>query len=92
MTGEKATADPASVGKLERALRTLSACSRVLVSASREEELLEELCRVIVEEAGYRLAWIGFAEDDEYGSVVPKAQAGFEEGYPDPAHCHATRP
>jgi sigma-B regulation protein RsbU (phosphoserine phosphatase) len=35
----------------------------------------------VVEEAGYRLCWVGRAESDEAKSVLPIAQAGFEEGY-----------
>jgi signal transduction histidine kinase len=36
---------------------------------------------MIVDAGGDRLAWIGFAQEDETKSVRPVAQAGFEEGY-----------
>ena len=64
-----------------RALKALSQCNHVLVHAAREPELLAEICQIIVETAGYRLAWVGFAEQDEHKTVRPVAQAGFEEGY-----------
>ena len=38
-------------------------------------------CQIIVEEAGYRLCWVGYAEQDAARTVRPIAQAGFEEGY-----------
>jgi signal transduction histidine kinase len=34
-----------------------------------------------VEVGGYRLTWVGFAEQDEEKTVHPVAQVGFEEGY-----------
>ena len=71
-------------GKLQRvyrALRTLSACNQALVRAQDESSLVAELCRILVDHGGYRMAWIGFAEQDEAKSVRPVAQAGLEENY-----------
>ena len=64
-----------------RALTTLGRCNQVLVHATSESELLNDVCRIIVYEAGYRLAWVGYAEDDAEKSVRPVAYAGFESGY-----------
>ena len=66
---------------LNRALRMTWECSRALLAAKDESELLSEVCRIAVEVAGYRLAWAGFAEDDPGKSVRPVAQFGFEDGY-----------
>ncbi|MDK3155443.1 PAS domain S-box protein [Kamptonema cortianum] len=44
-----------------RALKTLSECNQILVRATAEAELLHDICQVILETGGYRLAWIGFA-------------------------------
>lgn len=66
-----------------RALRVIRSFARALVRAADEQALLSELCRTVVHEAGYRLAWIGFAEEDEARSVRPAAHAGFEDGYLD---------
>jgi PAS domain S-box-containing protein len=71
----------AELYRVNRALRTLSACNQALVRAVTETALLKEICRVIVAECGYRLAWVGYAEDDEEKSVRPVAHAGFEAGY-----------
>jgi PAS domain S-box-containing protein len=67
--------------KTSRALKVLGSCNSALVRATEESELLREVCRVIVEVGGYRLAWVGFAEQDEEKSVRPVAQAGYEQGY-----------
>lgn len=67
--------------RANRALRTMTACNQVQVSATEESGLLREVCRVIVEEGGYRLAWVGFAEHDEPKTVRPVAHAGYEQGY-----------
>lgn len=67
--------------RVERALRTLSACNEALVRATDESQLLQEMCRLIVEVGGFRLAWVGFAEHDAAKSVRPVAQCGDESGY-----------
>ena len=63
------------------ALKTLSRCNSVLVHAVSEEVLFREMCGVIVEVGGYRMAWIGLAENDAEKTVRPVAHAGHEAGY-----------
>jgi len=70
----------------ERALRTLSAGNRTLLRAEDETSLLQEMCRVIVELGRYRMAWVGFAEQDEGKTLRPVAHRGFEDGFFDIAH------
>lgn len=64
-----------------RALHTLSRGNKVLTLATEETRLLQEMCKVITDEARYRFAWIGYAEEDENKSLRPVAYAGYEEGY-----------
>jgi GAF domain-containing protein len=52
-----------------------------MVRATGEGEFLNEVCQLIVDSGGYRLAWVGYAGEDEMKSVHPMAQAGFENGY-----------
>jgi len=66
--------------RLYRALRTLSAGNRTLARAPDEETLLQDMVRAIVEQGGYCMAWIGYAEHDERKSIRPMAWAGVEEG------------
>ncbi|NMG53511.1 bifunctional diguanylate cyclase/phosphodiesterase [Aromatoleum aromaticum] len=70
----------------ERALRTLSAGNRTLLRAENETSLLQEMCRVIVEQGGYRMAWVGFAQHDEGKTLRPIAHYGFEDGFFEVAH------
>jgi PAS domain S-box-containing protein len=71
----------ADLRRVNRALRTLSECNRALARATSEADLLKQICRLIVEEGSYRLAWVGYAEDDQAKTVRPMAQAGYEAGY-----------
>jgi GAF domain-containing protein/ABC-type amino acid transport substrate-binding protein/anti-sigma regulatory factor (Ser/Thr protein kinase) len=64
-----------------RQLRALIDCNQALVHAAVETALVQQVCQIIVEEAGYRLAWVGYAERDAAKTVRPIAQAGFAEGY-----------
>jgi PAS domain S-box-containing protein len=63
-----------------RALATLSEVNRALVHATDEHELMLSVCRAIVSQRRYRIAWVGYLEYDEAKIIRPIAQAG-EEGY-----------
>ena len=67
--------------KLNRELKAISNCNQTLLRVEDEQTLLNEVCRIICEEAGYRFTWVGFAEQDKAKSIVPAAWAGFEDGY-----------
>jgi len=67
--------------KVTQAYKALSACNQTVMRATEGGELLQEVCRIIVSECGYRLVWIGFAEHDQARTVRPVAQAGYEAGY-----------
>jgi PAS domain S-box-containing protein/putative nucleotidyltransferase with HDIG domain len=64
-----------------RALLAMSECHALLSQATDECELLQRVCQIAVETARYRLAWVGYAQEDEAQAVQPVAQAGYEEGY-----------
>lgn len=59
-----------------RALQMLSRCNHVVVHAQRERDLIDEICRIAVEVGGYRMAWVGYAEQDERRSISIAAHAG----------------
>jgi PAS domain S-box-containing protein len=71
----------AEAARAKRALYTLSQVNQGLVRAQSEEQLLPTVCRILVEDGGYRMSWIGYKIDDENKTVRPVAQAGFEDGY-----------
>jgi len=67
--------------RLNRELRAISTCDQLLMRAEDEQTLLNDICRVICDEAGYRMAWVGFPENDKAKTVRPIAWAGTENGY-----------
>ncbi len=69
------------VQRANRALRTISAGNQVLIHADDEQHLLSEMCAVAVQIGGYRMAWVGYVEQDAVQPVRPMAQAGFDDGY-----------
>ena len=71
----------AELWRINQAQRALSICNQALVRATDESVLLQQICDLVVEEAGYRFCWVGHAENDEDKSVRPVAKAGFEAGY-----------
>jgi diguanylate cyclase (GGDEF)-like protein len=76
----------AELGRLNRTLRMLSQCNEALVHAASEQELLDAICRRIVEVGGHRMTWVGFAREDEDRSVEPVAHAGSDRDYVDALH------
>ncbi|HEX6736059.1 MAG TPA: PAS domain-containing protein, partial [Azonexus sp.] len=64
-----------------RALRLMSGVAQALVRHQDEAAMLTDICNLLIEVGGYRMAWIGAAVDDAGRSVVPLAEAGFGEGY-----------
>jgi PAS domain S-box-containing protein len=67
--------------RLSRELKAIGVCNQIMFRAENEQFLLNEICRVVCDEAGYLMAWVGFAENDPARSVRPVAQSGYEEGY-----------
>jgi len=61
---------------LNRALRTRAAVNSALGRATDEASLFQEICRVVVEGCGYRLAWVGIPEPDEIMTVRPWRSRG----------------
>jgi len=73
----------AELSRVNRALRTISDCNQVLVRSRSEADLLNEICRIIIEAGGYRMVWVGYPEQDDPKTVRPAAWAGVEDGFLD---------
>ena len=71
----------AELASTARSLEMLSLCNRALTRMGDERQLLAEICRLAVEVGGYRMAWVGFAREDEERSIELMAHAGHEGGY-----------
>ncbi len=47
-----------------------------MLRSSSETALLHDICRILVNAGGYRLAWVGYAEHDDGLTVTPMAYEG----------------
>ena len=61
---------------VNRALLILSKSNETLIHMTDETKLIKEICCIIVEIGGYLMAWVGYAEDDDYNSIKPKSYYG----------------
>lgn len=80
------TAEREAARAIERANRGLHVLSRGMEEIARagsEAELFSAICGVLAEVGGYRLAWVGFAEDVPGKPVKIVARAGEASEYVD---------
>jgi len=74
-----------TAAEAEARLRTqlysaLSACNKAIVHCTREADLFAQVCRVVVQLGGMRMAWIGTIDPDS-ALVHPVASFGDDTGY-----------
>lgn len=69
-----------AITQLNRVYRVLSNANKLIVHEKSRETLLEEVCRISVEDGGALMACAGFV-DSETGIVKPAAWFGKEDGY-----------
>ena len=71
----------AQLRRVNRELHAIADAMRVIVFARDETTLLHQLCQSVIGSGGYRMAWVGYAEQDERRSIRPVAHAGTGEDY-----------
>ncbi len=69
----------ARVRRLNRVYAVLSSINSLIVRVRDRQELLNEACRIAVEDGNFGMAWIG-AYDPAAQEVTPMARAGLEAG------------
>jgi signal transduction histidine kinase len=67
--------------KVNRTLKALSEFNNALLHITDAKNLLNEICRIIVDTAGYKMAWVGYVEFDEDKSIKPEAYGGLNHNY-----------
>ena len=67
---------------LNRLYSVLSATNKAIFRIQTKGEFFSEICRILVETGGFRMAWIGFA-DPVQNLIRPAASAGHVDGYLD---------
>ena len=73
------------IHKLNRVYAVLSNINQAIVRIHEPATLFKEICRIAVEEGGFRMAWIGMA-DSATGNVNPVASAGATGDYLEKVH------
>ena len=74
------------LGRLNRAMSTLSRCNEALVHATDETQLLNQICEIVVQVGGYCLSWVGYSENDGDKTVRLMAKSGLDHGYLEKVH------
>ncbi len=69
------------LGRVNKALKTISDCNGALVHSNSEKELLDQICEFIIETGGYYFVWVGLL--DINGCIQPVSFYGHEQGYLD---------
>ena len=62
--------------RTNRALQMLSRCSEAVIRAENEQELVLQVCNLAVDIGGYRMAWVGYAQNDAQRSVSIESYSG----------------
>jgi PAS domain S-box-containing protein len=68
------------IARLSRLYAALSQINQAIVWTPNRDELFRKVCRALVKDAGYRMAWIGW-HDPATQRIVPVAEYGDEGGY-----------
>jgi PAS domain S-box-containing protein len=66
---------------VNRTLKALSDFNNALLHVNEESSLLDETCRIIVNTGSYKMAWVGYAENNNRRIVRPVAHTGDATGY-----------
>jgi PAS domain S-box-containing protein len=64
-----------------RVWKALGDSRRASLLADNEAAYLDEVCRIVVEDCGFRMVWIGYAVEDAARTVRPVAQYGLGQDY-----------
>jgi len=72
----------ARIERLSHLYQALSQVNRSIVFTKDRIELVVSICRTIVENGGFRMAWVGFV-DGATGRVTPHGMFGTDDGYLD---------
>ncbi|MBZ0305007.1 MAG: PAS domain S-box protein, partial [Anaerolineae bacterium] len=67
------------ISRLKRFYHVLSDSNQKLIRAPQEEELLKDICQILVEVGNYALVWVGLANTSK--GIRPAAYAGDEAAY-----------
>jgi PAS domain S-box-containing protein len=67
--------------RLNRTLKAMRDSNEAILRCDDESQFMNEVCKVIVEDCGHKLVWIGFAEDNISKKINPVAFYGKDKEY-----------
>jgi PAS domain S-box-containing protein len=70
------------VAETGRLYRVLSQVNEAIMRGRDQQSLFDQVCRIVVEEGLFRMAWVGLSDSDTH-TVRVAAKYGFDEGYLD---------
>jgi signal transduction histidine kinase len=70
----------AELNDLNRVYAVLSNVNQAIIRVQDRQDLFSEVCRIAVEDGRFRMAWIGWL-DQERRSLVVKCHHGYSDGY-----------
>ena len=69
--------------QLNRTLNAHSKSSQAMMHSNNEFKYMNEVCKIIIEDCGHSMVWVGYAQNDKLKTVKPVAYYGFDKGYID---------
>src|SRR5512133_682383 len=69
--------------RLNRNLNALGKSSQLMMHSTNEFDFLNDVCRIITQDCGYMMVWVGYARNNESKSVEPVAFYGLDKTYID---------
>lgn len=70
------------IRRLNRIYAVLSNINQAIVRITDKKKLMDEACRILVEDGGMKLAWVGFI-DENTKKIIPYSNYGKDNGYLD---------
>lgn len=67
--------------RAKRGLVMLTRATEALIHANDEQQLLNRICRILVEEGEYLFCWVGYVQHDDEKSIWPVARFGDDGGF-----------
>ena len=67
------------IHRLNRARQVIASINNLVARVGERRELFEDACRIVFEQGGFRMVWIGLKDQD--GRIEPIAVRGHDEGY-----------
>ncbi len=56
--------------KINRCFKMLAECNHAMIRTQDESELMQKICRIIIEHGGYLLAWVGFIDENKESKIL----------------------